>query len=185
MAGPAFLFLGEAVWLDLANTAPNSTAAAASDALPDADAARAWLVAAGLPGLDPRLDIALLIALRTELVLLADALAAGRRPPTAAIAAINGVLRGAPGRELLTRTAGAWRLRFLPSTPPGPLELLARSAARTLADPTGQVRRCADPSCQRFFVDATPHHTQAWCREVCHASAAIDRRRAHRPLSTT
>jgi len=183
MAGPAFLFLGEAVWLDLANTAPNPVDSV--DALPDADASRAWLAAAGLPILDPRLDPSLLTALRGESVRLAQALAEGRRPPTAAIAAINGVLRGAPGRELLTRTAGAWRLRFLPTTPPGPLELLARSAARTLADATGQVRRCADASCQRFFVDATSHHTQAWCREICHASAAIDRRRTHRPQSTT
>ncbi|MEO8030436.1 MAG: CGNR zinc finger domain-containing protein [Gemmatimonadota bacterium] len=185
MAGPVFLFLGEALWLDLANTAPQfHTATEQLDVLPDADLARAWLLAAGLPGLDHRTDPASLFTLRTEFIRLADALATGARPPTSSISAINGVLRGTAGRELLTRTAGSWRLRFLPMAPAGALEALARSAAVTLADPLGQVRRCAEVSCQRLFVDATPHQTRAWCREQCHASTAVERRRIHRPIAT-
>lgn len=185
MARPDFCFLGEALWLDLANTVSRpSSDPDGSDLLPDQESVRAWLIAAGLPPLDPRADLAVFYALREQLVKLADTLAAGGRPPTSAIAALNGMLRSAPGREVLTRVAGAWQLRFLPVAPPGPIELLARSAAGTLAQPLGKVKRCADEGCRLLLLDMSPHQTRVWCRQYRHRGPAVDRRRAARPLAT-
>jgi len=65
MAQPGFLFLGEALWLDLANSAPLP---ALRDSRPDAlsapEAVRDWLSAAGLPALDPRTARAAILEFR-------------------------------------------------------------------------------------------------------------------------
>jgi predicted RNA-binding Zn ribbon-like protein len=185
MDEPAFLFLGEALWLDLANTAPTPLLLFhRPDPLSDPEASTTWLRCAGLPPLDPRLGGAALLMLRTELIRLGDALAGGGRPPTSAVTTINTLLRGHGGCEQLTRIGGSWRLRFVPTEPPGALEALAWSAAQSLADPRALVRRCIEPSCRRLFLDTSPDHTRTWCRDQCRAVAGLERRRGSRTVPT-
>ena len=185
MDHPAFLFLGEAIWLDLVNTVPPPLLLFhRPDSLADLEAANAWLRAAGLPPLDPRLGGAALLLLRAELIRLGDALAGGGRPPTSAVTAINSLLRNHEGRQQLTRIGGAWRLRFVPTASPGALEAVALSAAQSLADPLALVRRCIEPSCRCLFIDATSGHTRSWCREECRVVAGLERRRGGRTVPT-
>lgn len=185
MASPAFLLLGEAFWLDLANTAPPP---AARDLRPDAlshpGAVIEFLAAAGLPPLDTPNGTAAVLELRSELIHLGDALAAGERPPSGAITAINGVLSRHSGREQLVRVSGSWRLDFVPADVSGALEAIARSAAETLANPLAQVRRCIDPTCRRLLADTSPGHSRSWCRERCRTVAGIERRRGSRTVPT-
>ncbi|HTO72167.1 MAG TPA: ABATE domain-containing protein [Gemmatimonadales bacterium] len=185
MASPAFLLLGEALWLDLANTVPPP---AARDLRPDvltaSGAVGEFLVAIGLPPLGTPNGAAALLELRRELIHLGDALATGERAPSSAITAINSLLTSHPGREQLVRVSGSWRLDFVAAHAPGALEALARSAAETLADPLAQVRRCIDPSCRRLLVDRSPGHSRTWCRERCRAVAGIERRRGSRTVPT-
>lgn len=184
MNHPAFLFLGEALWLDLANTVPlPALHESRPDTLSTPEAVSDWLSAAGLPALDPRIAHGVLRELRAELIRLGDALAAGDRPPTSAVTAINALLRGSGGREQLTRVSGNWHLDFVPAAPPGALEALARSAALTLANPLALVRRCVDPACRRLLVDTSATHSRTWCRERCRMVAGIERRRGARSLT--
>jgi predicted RNA-binding Zn ribbon-like protein len=185
MASPAFLLLGEALWLDLANTAPPP---AARDLRPDTlsspGAVADLLAAVGLPPLETPNGTAAILALRKELIHLGDALASGERPPSSAITAINGLLSQQAGREQLVRVSGSWRLDFVPAQPPGALEAMARSAAETLANPLAQVRRCIDPTCRRLLADISPGHSRTWCRERCRSVAGIERRRGPRTVPT-
>lgn len=183
MSPQAFLFLGEALWLDLANTAPPPNLLShRPDSLDDPEAAAAWLRAAGLPGLEAGQESDTLLLLRAELIRLGDALASSGRPPTSAVTAINSLLRGSGGREQLTRIGGAWQLRFVPAAPPAALEALTHSAAESLANPLAMVRRCIEPSCRRLFQDTSQGHTRTWCREQCRAVVGLERRRGSRTV---
>ncbi len=177
MAHPEFILLGDAVWLDFVNSARGRTPYPL-DLIPDAGAYDRWSRAQHL---DPAADAApfdFVRRFRELLTALAKALHDDLHPPTAAIAAINDQLARGSGSHRLTRVGGEWRLHFAPSRQPGALEIIARSAAATLADPLVFVRRCAAEHCSLFFTDDTPNQTRRWCSSrPCGANGRVERRR--------
>ena len=179
MPDSLFSFGGEALWLDFVNTA--APPFHSTELLPDAAALERWLLAAGLPPLERTRALVEARALRDLLTSLAASLAEGRRPPTAAVAALNAQLRDTQGREQLTRVSGMWRFEFLPAAPARALAAIAHSAATTLTDPMGRVRRCAAPDCGRYFIDSTRDLARYWCQDdPCRRLAPIERRRGGR-----
>jgi predicted RNA-binding Zn ribbon-like protein len=181
MPAPGFSFAGEALWLEFVNTA--APPFQSTELLTDAAALERWLRAAGLPSVERTRALVEARALRDLLLSLASALAEGRRPPTAAVAALNAQLRDTPGREQLIRVSGMWRLEFQPAAPDRAFAALARSAAITLTDPMVRVRRCAGPECGRYFLDTTQDLSRYWCQDdPCRRSAPIDRRRGGRVI---
>ena len=148
------------------------------DLLPDFAAVLRWADAQrlqfshGAPALEEAL------ALRDRLTALAEALDLGLRPPAGAIAAINEQLAREPGHHQLTRTGGAWQLRFAPTRRPPLLSAIAQSAAATLAEPLISVHRCAGEGCSLFFTDDSPNQSRRWCNAaVCGREVRVERRR--------
>ena len=180
MDHPEFTLLGDAVWLDLVNSAlgrtPNHP-----DLLPDAAAFARWANAQRLLQLDRGPSYEAVRELRERMTALAGALHEGQRPPGGAIAVINELLAGCSGSHQLVRVSGEWRLQFAPSRPLSALEAIARSAAATLADPSIVVRRCAGETCSLFFTDSSPTRSRRWCSPAaCGASLRVERRRGLR-----
>ncbi|MGH7528530.1 MAG: CGNR zinc finger domain-containing protein [Gemmatimonadales bacterium] len=177
MAHPEFILLGDAVWLDLVNSARGRTPHPL-DLIPDAEAYSRWAKAQHLDaGVDP-VPFDFVRRFREQLTALAKTLHDGLQPPTAAITAINEQLARGTGSHRLTRVGGEWRLHFAPSRQPGALEIIARSAAATLADPRVFVRRCAGEHCSLFFTDDTPNQSRRWCSsQACGANGRVERRR--------
>jgi predicted RNA-binding Zn ribbon-like protein len=181
MPDSGFTFAGEALWLDFVNTA--APPLQSTELLPDAAALERWLHAAGLAPLERTRALVEARALRELLTSLASALAEGRRPPTAAVAALNTQLRDTTGREQLTRVSGMWRFEFLAAAPPRAFAAIARSAAATLIDPMVRVRRCAAADCGRYFLDATRDLARYWCQDdPCRQAAPVERRRGGRVI---
>ena len=176
MATPEFTLLGDAVWLDFVNSA-RGREPDPPDLLPDVDAFGRWSLAQEL---DPGADVAfqLVRAFRDQLTVLAESLHAGIQPPTTAITAINTHLPACSGSHQLTRVNGSWRIRFAPTRPLRALEVIARSAAATLAEQAALVRRCAGETCTLFFTDATTTGSRRWCDpSVCGQNGRVERRR--------
>jgi predicted RNA-binding Zn ribbon-like protein len=174
-----FSFAGETLWLDFVNTA--APPFQSIELLSDAAALERWLRAAGLDPVERTRALVEARALRGLLTSLAAALAEERRPPTAAVAALNTQLRDTPGREQLTRVSGMWRLEFVPAAAARPFATIARSAAITLTDPLVRVRRCAGAECGRYFLDTTRELSRYWCQDdPCRRSAPVERRRGGR-----
>jgi predicted RNA-binding Zn ribbon-like protein len=180
MPHDAFILLGDALWLDFVNTA-RGRGAHSPDLLPDANAFAGWCA---LQRLDATVDptpFPRVLEVRERLTGLADALHDGRQPPTGAIAALNEQLGRTGGSQQLTRVAGDWRIRFAPARPLAALEAIARSAARTLADATVAVRRCAGDSCTLYFTDTSSSGGRRWCDPAaCGSNGRIERRRGLR-----
>jgi predicted RNA-binding Zn ribbon-like protein len=177
MADPEFTLLGDALWLDFVNTS-RGRSASPPDLLTDPAAYHRWTKAEKLVSDVEAVPFPVILAFRRELTHLAEALSAGRQPPSSAIAAINARLSGQPGHEQLVRTAGAWELPFAPDRPPPALDAVARSAAGTLADRTRTVRQCAGDPCSLLFLDASPTQSRRWCSAVdCGGRGRIERRR--------
>jgi predicted RNA-binding Zn ribbon-like protein len=57
------------------------------------------------------------------------------------------------------------------------LEVVARSAAVTLADPAHTVRRCAGEPCSLVFLDSSTTQSRRWCSAACGGRGRIERRR--------
>ncbi|HET8649811.1 MAG TPA: CGNR zinc finger domain-containing protein [Gemmatimonadales bacterium] len=176
MADPEFLFLGDALWLDFVNTRQRAPAEPI-DRLPDAAAYRRWTAARRLRHDGSSSAFRDVLQLRTRLESLADALAAGRRPPSAVVEAINTILSSAPGHQCLTRVGGSWQVRFSFPTPPTAVVAIVQSAAATLADSQGQVRRCASERCGLFLLDDSLTQSRRFCRASCGGSRFVERRR--------
>lgn len=175
MPDPEFVFLGDALWLDLVNTA------AAPDRLSDAAAWRRWQKAQKLGPDSPHVTLADILEFRRHLIALAVRLAAGGAPPATSVAQVNRWLAGATSRPRLVRIGGAWQRSFAPDAPPSALMAVADSAAATLAEPTAAVRRCADPQCARFFLEACDPQRRFFCRPgVCGTGHFVERRRIPR-----
>lgn len=174
MADPEFLLLGDALWLDLVNTA----AAPGSDQLDGAAAWRRWLKAEKLRPDSPHVTLADVLEFRRHLLVLASRLAAGEPPPASAVAQVNRWLAGAAARPRLVRVGGAWRRTFTPDAPPSALAAIADSAAVSLAEGAA-VRRCAEPTCARFFLERErDRQRRFFCRpSVCGAGRFVERRR--------
>lgn len=180
MPDPEFIFLGDALWLDLVNTAG---AAGISDQLSDAAAWHRWQKAQKLRSDSSHVTLADVLDFRRHLIALATRLAAGDAAPAAAVAQVNRWLGGAAARPRLVRVAGAWQRTFAPDAPPPALAAVADSAALTLAEPVAAIRRCADPACARFYVDRDQPQRRFFCRPtVCGAGRFVERRRY--PAST-
>ena len=180
MSDPEFILLGDAVWIDFINTARDRVSAV-TDRLLDAPAYHRWTKAEKIASDADNIAFADVLALRLMLLGLAEALAAERQPPASSIQELNRVLATATGHHRLTRVGGEWRLAFAPILAPTATDAIVRSAAKTLADPGAQVRRCAAPACSLYFVDATPGHVRRWCsEETCGQPILVERRRALR-----
>jgi predicted RNA-binding Zn ribbon-like protein len=179
MAHPEFTLLGDAVWLDFVNSARGRTTSP-PDLLPDAAAFTRWAHAQRLLQQNGGDAHQVIIRFRQQLTALAEALAAGRQPPGGAIAGINTALAGSTGTHRLTRVGGEWRLQFAPARALTPLEVIARSAAATLADQAVAVRRCPGEPCSLFFADASPSRSRLWCTPDCGAHLRVERRRGAR-----
>jgi predicted RNA-binding Zn ribbon-like protein len=178
MVESEFTILGDAVWLDLVNTA-RGRVPSPPDLLSDQAALDRWAMAQrldGLNGQEPVLEEVL--KLRHHLSVLAEALHSGLQPPSSAIVALNEQLAQNGGIHQLTRVAGEWQLRFAPNRRPTMLEIIAQSAAGCLADPLLVVRRCAGESCSLFFTDDSPSQGRRWCNAaVCGRQMKVERRR--------
>jgi predicted RNA-binding Zn ribbon-like protein len=172
-----FTILGDALWLDLVNTA-RGRATDPPDLLPDESAVIRWAAAQRLDIHGGPPPLGLLLHFRERLTALAEALHAGLQPPATAIAAINEHLARGAGYHQLTRVSGDWRLRFAPEQRLGFLEAIAHSAAESLADSLRFVRRCAGQGCSLFFTDDSPTGSRRWCSAaVCGRQARVERRR--------
>jgi predicted RNA-binding Zn ribbon-like protein len=177
MAHPEFTLLGDAVWLDFVNSARGRTPHP-PDLLPDPSAFTRWAHAQRLMQLDGGAPYPIIHEFRQQLTVLAEALDAGAQPPGGAIAAINAMLAGSTGSLRLTRVGGEWRLQFAPTRPLAPLEMIARSAATTLADPAVVVRRCTGETCSLFFTDSSPNRSRLWCTAaICGTNLRVERRK--------
>jgi predicted RNA-binding Zn ribbon-like protein len=196
---PAFVFIGNHRLLDFLNTEV-AVEGGPRDLLTGLPDLVAWLEQAGaLDHATARAALArwngtragdALVAdarrFRTSLRRVADAAAAGRPAPRAALAWVNELLaRGAAvdrvvaeGRNVFTTRRG---LRVRETS-----ELLVPIAEATAdlvshADLT-RVRRCAHPSCVLYFLDGTKNGTRRWCdMRTCgnRANAAAYYRRQH------
>lgn len=172
MPDPEFIFLGDALWLDLVNTSPSP------DRLTDTAAWRRWQKAQKLRPDSAHVTLADVLEFRRHLETLAARLAARLAPPATAVAQVNRWLGGAAARPRLVRIGGTWQRTFAPDAPPTALTAVADSAARTLAESAGAVRRCAEQHCGRFFLDASDPQRRFFCRPApCGSGRFIERRR--------
>jgi predicted RNA-binding Zn ribbon-like protein len=172
-----FTLLGDAIWLDFVNTS-RGRSPSPPDLLADEGSVLRWAEAQSLylDGGAPSLQEA--HRLRKQLTALAEALHQGLQPPAAVIAAINQQLAGEGGCHQLTRVSGEWQLRFAPARRPAVLEVIAQSAAASLADPLLFVRRCAGEGCSLFFTDDSPNQSRRWCSAaICGREVRVERRR--------
>lgn len=180
MPDPEFILMGDAVWIDFINTA-RGRGVEPADSLPDAAAYHRWTKAEKLVSdaeEQPWEDVR---GFRDRLTLVAMALAEERQPPSSGIHEINRLLIRSPGHHQLTRVGGAWQLTFAADHSPSALPAIARSAANTLADPLGRVRRCRAEQCSLFFIDRSPGLSRTWCSaELGVHPVRIERRRALR-----
>jgi predicted RNA-binding Zn ribbon-like protein len=177
MAETEFTLLGDALWLDLVNTA-RGRITSPPDLLSDDAAVLRWAEAQRLDlnGGAPPVDE--VQRFRERLTTLAEALHNGLQPPAAAIAAINEQLARGGGCHQLTRISGEWQLRFAPERRPVVLEAIAQSAAASLADPLRFVRRCAGDTCSLFFTDDSPNQSRRYCSALeCGRQVKVERRR--------
>lgn len=177
MAREGFTLLGDALWLDFINS-DRGRIPVPPDLLPDATAFAHWCAVQQLDPPGDATPFPRVLALRTRLTELAEAMHDRRQPPAGAIAALNELLARSAGSQRLTRVGGEWRLGFAPVHPLGALEAITRSAAATLAESRAAVRRCAGETCSLFLLDDSPAGGRRWCDAgVCGGSANVERRR--------
>ena len=177
--GEAFVLLGDALWLDLLNTA-RGRETAPPDRLPDEAAWLAWCDAVRLPA--SRADFPAALSLRKHLTDVATALATGTPPPSSGVRALNDRLATITGNQQMVRVAGQWQLPFMPSVPPGCLGSISRSAAESLSLSHSQVRVCAGPTCSLLLLDRSPQLTRRWCSPLhCGRGMRVERRRRSAP----
>jgi predicted RNA-binding Zn ribbon-like protein len=177
MPDPEFILLGDACWLDFVNTM-RGRCADPPDLLPDPAAYHRWIRAQKLASDVEEIPFADILAFRRQLGALAEALSIGRQAPGSSVAAVNALLARQPGHEQLIRTSGRWSVRLAPQRPLRALEVIARSAAATLADPAHMVRRCAAEPCSLVFLDSSTTQSRRWCSAaVCGGRGRIERRR--------
>jgi predicted RNA-binding Zn ribbon-like protein len=179
-AGPPspFVFVGEALALDLVNTEvvvrrkpidllapPGAYAAwwrAATDRYPE--------VAEQLASPDANPDLlAAVLALRGALRAVFGAVADGTPVPTAALALLNRAL-GRVHDAVALDPEGEPRPSLVPGGPEadGPLAAVARSAFALLTGgDRSRLHRCANGHCVLLFYDTTKSATRRWCSTAC------------------
>lgn len=201
-----FQFLGERLCLDFVNTElVLPPTGARVDLLGDFADLAGWCAAAGVlaagqsremtarwgatPGASRAFDHAR--RFRRTLRGLAERLAAGRSVPTAALDAINDVLRVRVGDLAVVRTKSGHETLFLARWS-GPEQLLvpvAESAAALLCQAdVSLVKKCENPACILFFYDTTRNHGRRWCSMTAcgnRAKVAAHYRRTKRRAPST
>jgi predicted RNA-binding Zn ribbon-like protein len=173
-----FLFYGEVLALDLANTevvvrgkridllaAPGDYAAwwrEAAERYPEL--ANSIASTEANPALMPTG-----LALRGALRAIFDAVAGGTPVPPAALAVLNRALAAAHDAVALG-AGGQPRPLLVPRGPDadGPLAAVARSAFALLTGADrSRLHRCANGRCILFFYDTTKSATRRWCSTAC------------------
>jgi len=178
-ANQKFVFLGNNLCLDFVNT-KIIRGGRPTDLLGGFTDFMAWLVEAQVIGAaeaeeieqkwesKPEAAYALARALEFRVALhnLAERIIRGRPAPTAAIAAINELLRYQVGYTELKRTKGGFekRLHARFAEPIYLLYPIAESASDLLcySDPS-LIKKCEGDTCVIFFYDTTKNHSRRWC----------------------
>jgi predicted RNA-binding Zn ribbon-like protein len=121
------------------------------------------------------------LALREGIHAIGVALAAGARPPTAALAVVNREFAAAMAQARLRPADGGfvWDFAGAPPALDSVLRPLARSAAELLLAPRrGRVKQCPGHGCGWIFLDLTKNRNRRWCEmEVCGSRAKVRRYR--------
>ncbi|MEO7996369.1 MAG: CGNR zinc finger domain-containing protein [Gemmatimonadaceae bacterium] len=190
------------LWLDFVNT-DLSTQSPRGDLVRSFEALLMWLSsrgaideerAAGIARratLQPAAAAASLVdarRVRAALRALAERGATSQRIQDDAVVEINRVLgRSAGTRRLDRHSDGALVRAFVPTGDAfaGLMIPIVESAADSLvSDELSRVRRCADPTCQRVFLDATRNGLRRWCdMGTCGNRAKAARHRAKSRLN--
>jgi len=173
-----FLFLAEALCLDLVNTEIVANGQAI-DLLPDFASFLDWLNRAAVvadhdtreatrrwSGSTGEAALEAAKGLRLTLRRAAEAIAAGKPVPAATLTALNPLLAQSPVRAQLVRTkqAVAKRFRLHLREPPDLLAPIVESAADLLSSADYfLIKRCANPCCILVFYDRTNNHRRHWC----------------------
>jgi predicted RNA-binding Zn ribbon-like protein len=102
--------------------------------------------------------------LRAAVREVAGAMADGRAPRQAAVAAIDQELRRGRGTLTFRGKGGRFSVEFEAGEPPEASFLLARTAAEFFAraEPA-RIHRCEGTNCVLFFYDVTRSGTRRWC----------------------
>jgi len=195
---PAFLFLGNQLWLDFLNTRIKQSGEWVDLLGGFADLMR-WLEEAGaLDGAHAREALRRWPDLREREALCeqarsfretlraaAGSVTRGEAASGEAVEAINGVLRHHRRRLELTRDGDKLIRRYVGEVTE-PLHLLApvaESAARALSgEDLALTRKCENPACVLHFHDTTKNHARRWCSmETCgnRSKAAAHYKRVH------
>lgn len=180
-SSPAFVFVGERLWLDFVNT-DDVRRGTRIDMLRDFEALVRFLEIASvfeeerLQGMRRRAQqqpagaaAALVDArrVRASLRVLAERGAMSEKARGDALIEINRVLgRSAGTRRLEPRADGSFARSFVPvgDAFAGLIIPVVESAADALiAGELARVRRCGDPRCSRVFFDATRNGRRRWC----------------------
>jgi predicted RNA-binding Zn ribbon-like protein len=201
---PAFIFLGDRLWLDFVNT-DDVRRGMRVDLLRDFDAFVRWLEASALldaeraSGIRRRAQLQLAGAsavlaearrLRASLRVLAERGFQSLDVQRSIVVEINRVLGRSVGtRRLDERGDGTFMRAFVPGGDAFAALMIpvVESAADSLI--TGElarVRGCGDPTCPRVFLDATRNGRRRWCEmETCgnRAKAARHRARVRRAVA--
>jgi predicted RNA-binding Zn ribbon-like protein len=202
---PQFRLLGNLLCLDFVNTEVISHGARADRLGEFADLMRWAEAAAVIPEEEARAavrrwggtkqgDAAIEAAraFRSALRALAEALAARRTAPAAAVPAINDVLAGGASVLRLARRGAGYETKrhVLEQSASSVLVPVAESAAWLLErGDHALVRRCENPACILFFYDTTKNKRRRWCAmDGCgsraKAAAYYQRTRAAQAAST-
>ena len=176
--------------LDLVNTVVSFGRPAARDSLVDSEALRRWAERIGFAEASPAArddekTFARARRLRDAIGWTADALAAGRTAPAAALATLGDeASRALSARRLISGRKGLeWQGtgRGLDRL----LNELALEAANLLTDPNlAAVRRCLAQDCSWFFLDRSRNHSRRWCAMGDCGNRAKARRRRSRAQAT-
>ena len=163
-----FLFIGGEPALDFLNTEIVRDGEPV-DLLDGPESVPAWLAEGGLvaPGRTGAASAEALAAvkrLRAAVREVADAMADGRAPRQAAVAAIDEQLRRGRGTLRFRGKGGRFSVDFEAREPLEASFLLARAAAEFFAraDPA-RIHRCEGTNCILFFYDVTRSGTRRWC----------------------
>lgn len=170
-------WLGMAPALDLANTVA-ITDGDEHDLVASPDEYAEWArVEAGFlaPGCHRLLERhrSDLMEVRAAVRDLLAAVTAGRKPPAAAVDALNSFSRAAPEWQELDARSWTVRTRTEGGASAELLARYARSAMELVATEAGGLRRCPAPSCGMFYVST--RGSQRWCSTQCGTRARVAR----------
>ena len=155
-------FLGGALWIDLLNTTP-VIGGRPLDLIGGEERLQVWARLAGLGhgGAASREEVAGAQSLRETLRPVFDDLSKGLPVPTAAVQAVNAVLRGVT----VTRQIEGDRLVEEETLATGPVAAAAALDFARFLDghEPARLRHCSNPSCTMVFYDRGKNNRRRWC----------------------